>query len=60
MAGHVNKACAQIAQIEIGKTDVNCDPAPLFFRQTIRIDSGQGAYQGRLAVVDVTSRADDD
>ena len=39
-------------------TELDRDAAPLFFRQTIRIDTGQGAHQSRLAVIDVPGGAD--
>ena len=60
MPGHIDKADAHVAQIEIGKANVDGDAAPLLFRQTIGVDAGQRAHQRRLAVIDVTGRADDD
>ena len=60
MARHVDKANAHFAEVEIGKANVDRYAAPFFFWQTIGIDSGQGAHQRRLAVIDMPGRADND
>jgi hypothetical protein len=60
MPGYVDKAHAQIAQIEIGKTYVDCDPASLFFRQAVGINACQSADESGLPMIDVSRCADDD
>ena len=44
---------------KIGKSQVDGDPAQLLFLESIGIDPGQRLDEGRLAVVDMTCRADD-
>ncbi len=60
MTRNVNKANAHVAEIEIGKTNIDSDAAPLLFRQAIGIDAGQRAHQRGLTVIDVAGSADDD
>ncbi|HWA49189.1 MAG TPA: hypothetical protein VG742_12995 [Dongiaceae bacterium] len=43
----------------IGEAEVQRDAARLFFRQPIRVNAGQGAHQGGLAMVDMAGGADD-
>ena len=45
-----------LTQVERREAQVDRDPALLFGRQAIGVDAGQGANQGRLAVVDVSGR----
>jgi hypothetical protein len=44
-------------QIEMGESDVDGNSALLFLRQSIAVDAGQSAQQGRFSVIDVTGRA---
>ena len=61
VAGNVDDAGARaVGQIQIGEAQVNRQAPPLFFLRRIRIDTGQGLYQGRLAMVYVAGRPDDD
>jgi len=60
MARHIDKTNFHLAKIEVGKANVDRYAAPFFFGQTIGIDSSQRAHQGRLAVINVPSRADND
>ena len=60
VSGHIDKANAHVTQIEIGKTNVDRNTSSLFFRQPIRINARQRAHQRRLAVIDMSRRADDD
>ena len=45
--------------IEVGETQFDRDPPLLLLAGAIRVDTGQRMYQLRLAMVDVTGRADD-
>ena len=47
-------------QFKFGKTELDRDAAPLFFRQAIRIDAGERADERTLAVVDVSRRGEDE
>src|SRR5207245_4793526 len=40
--------------------DVDCDPARLLLGHAVCVDAGERLHQGRLAVVDVARRPDDD
>ena len=60
VSGHINKAGADVAKIQIGKANIYSDAAPLLFRQTIRVDARQRAHQRRLAMIDMAGGADDD
>src|SRR5262249_57695391 len=57
---HVDKAKANTVFFENRKAEIDRYPAPLFFFETVRMCSGQGLDQRRLAVVNVPGRADDD
>ena len=57
VAGDVDQGQAVGAQVERGEAQVDRDPALLLGRQTVGVDAGQGADQGRLAVVDVPGRS---
>jgi hypothetical protein len=43
----------------MGKTEIDGDAAPFFFRKPVRVDARQRLYQGRFAMVDVARRAHD-
>ena len=60
MTRHIDKADAHLAEIEIGKAYVDCNAAPLLFRQPISIDSGKRAHQCSLPVIDVPGSANND
>jgi len=55
---HVDKADAQIVELEIGKAEIDRDAATFFFRKTIGIRAGQSAHECTLAVINVTGGAD--
>jgi hypothetical protein len=57
---HVHKPDPHVAEVEIGKTNVDGDAAPFLFGQAISVDAGQRAHEGSLAVIDVTRRAYND
>jgi hypothetical protein len=56
MPGDVDKP--EITQVR--KAEVDGNAAALFFFQTIRVDTSEGADQRRLAVVDVSGGAYDE
>src|SRR5690348_10549600 len=43
----------------IGITELDRDAAHLLFRQPVRVDPGERAHQGGLAVIDMTGGSDD-
>ncbi len=47
--GHIEKRIAQL----------DADATLFFFRQAVRVDTGQGTHERGLAVIDVPRRADD-
>ena len=60
MPRNVNKAHAYVAEIEIGKTQIDRYAATFFFRESVGIFSGERLNKRTLAVVDMTCCADDD
>ena len=65
MAGNVDDACVnrlaiRRGQIQFGETELNRDFPRFFFRQAVRISSGQRFYECALAVIDVARRGDDE
>src|SRR5579884_3964608 len=54
VSGHINDAdLAPVRQLQPRKAQVNGHAAFFFFRQSIRINSCQGLYQRRFAVIDM-------
>ena len=47
-------------QVEMGKAQLDRDPALLFLLQAVGVDAGDRPHQGRLAVVDVAGGAQND
>jgi len=60
VTGDIDETDSDLAQIEIGKSNIDRDAAALLFRQTISVDAGEGAHQRGLAVIDVSGRANND
>ncbi len=57
VAGNVHEGEPDALPLRMCEPEIDRDPAPLLFRQTVRVDSRQGLDQGGLAVVDVAGRA---
>jgi hypothetical protein len=57
---HIDEPDAYVTEIEVGKAKVDRDAASLLIRQSIRIDPRQRVNKRALAVIDMTSRANDD
>ncbi len=55
----MHKAELNIAVGEVSESEVDRNSTALLFFQAVRVDAGEGADQGGLAVVDVARRADD-
>jgi hypothetical protein len=65
VAGDVDESNADglacgAGQIEVRKSDIDRDAAPLLFFQSIGISAGQRPHQSTLSVVDVAGGANDD
>ena len=61
VSGHVDEPdTGAVVQIQVGKSDVDGDPAFLLFLEPIGIDAGERPYQCGLAVIDVAGRPGDD
>ena len=61
VARHVDQSHGRrVADRQLGKAQVDRDPAQALLFQPIGVDSGQGADQLGLAVVDVAGRSGDD
>ena len=56
----VDEPDLNVAEIQIGKADIDSNSAPFFFGQPVGVNACERAYEGRLAMIDVTCRADDD
>ena len=59
VAGHVDDAEAEVAEVEAGEADVDGDAAGLFLGQAVAVDAGEGLDERGLAVVDVAGGAED-
>ena len=59
VAGHVDDAEAEVAQVEGGEADVDGDAAGLLLGQAVAVDAGEGLDERGLAVVDVAGGAED-
>ena len=60
VAGHVdNRHFNPVRQPQPGEAEVDSHAALLLLLEAVRIDAGQGANEGGLAVVDVAGRPDD-
>src|SRR5438105_2760177 len=59
VAGDVDDAEAEVAEVEGGEADVDGDAAGLLLRQPVAVDAGEGLDERRLAVVDVAGGAQD-
>ncbi len=57
--GTSTRASRHVAEVERGEAQVDGDPALLLGGQPVGVDAGQGADQGRLAVVDVPGGPED-
>ena len=54
VAWYIHDAKLVRGQLQLGITKLDGDPAFLFFRQPVRVGTGQPPYQRGLAVVDMT------
>ena len=55
VAGHVDEAeTGVLRKLKVSETEVDGDAAALLFREAVGVDSGEGADESGLAVVDVT------
>ena len=64
MPGDIDKAqleqgTVRRSQLQVRESEVNRDAAALLFFQPVGVDAGQGANQGRLAVVNMPRSTDD-
>ena len=59
MAGYVDEAKTQIAELEVGKAEIDRDATSFLFGKSIGIDAGESAHECALSVIDVTCRAND-
>ena len=59
VAGHVDDAEAEVAEVEGGEADVDGDAAGLLLGQAVAVDAGEGLDERGLAVVDVAGGAED-
>src|SRR5260370_13822095 len=48
-----------VGQRRIGEAEIDREPAPLLFRQSVGINSSQRADQRRLAMIDMAGRRQD-
>ena len=66
VAGDIDEAEAKSVatiscrKLQVREANVDGDAAPLFFFESVSVDPSQGADEGRLAMIDVSSGADDD
>ena len=60
VARDVDERHVDVADRHVGEAEVDRDAARFFFLEAIGIRAGQRAHQRALAVIDVTSGADDD
>ncbi len=61
VAGNIDEAEAETrGELQVSETQIDGNAPALFFFQAIRVDSGQRLNQSGLAVIDMSSRADDD
>ena len=60
VSGNIDEANANIAQIKIGKPQVDGNTAFLFFRQAVGVGACQVAHQRALSVINMSGRAYDD
>src|SRR5262249_46643243 len=60
VAGHIDDAEAKAGEIESGEADVDGDAARFFLGQTVAVDAGEGLDERRLAVVNMSSGAEDE
>src|SRR5260370_5061218 len=58
-AQHLASYCRRV-ELQMSKAQIDGDPAPRFFFQTVSVDPSQSFHQRGLAVIDVSGRADDD
>ena len=56
----VNRLAVHGGQIQFGETELNRDFPRFFFRQAVRISSGQRFDECAFAVIDVARRGDDE
>jgi hypothetical protein len=54
VTGDVDYAQLKRLQIEMGKSYVDSNPAPLLLREAVAVDAGQRAQKGSFPMVDVT------
>ena len=60
MAGNVDEANDVVARCrKIGEAEIDRHAPRLLFLEPIRVDARQRLHQRRLAVIDMSSRADD-
>ena len=61
VAGDIDEAEADVVgELKVREAEVDGDAAALLFGEAVGVGSGEGFYQRRLAVIDVTGSADDD
>src|SRR5437667_5400128 len=60
VARHIQKAESHSTFFQKRKAEIDRDPAALFFFESVRVRAGEGLDERRLAMIDVTGRADDD
>src|SRR5262249_16580287 len=47
-------------QLQVGESEVDCDTAAFLFFEPVSVDTGESFDEGRLAMINVAGRADDD
>src|SRR6476620_3019431 len=58
--GDVYKSDADLCRkLQVREPEIDGNTAPLLFLEAVRVNAGQGSYQGRFAMVDVACSSDD-